>query len=272
MGTKFSISISSSKVDSTAFLAAFDEVKRVEEIFSSYMEDSELSQINKTSTWYSMSKEMLEVLSYAEQLRIHSNGAFDVRLGKITKPLKNAIRTGKSKNPSFLDLEHYELYIEISSDSIKTKPTTQLDFGGIAKGYAVDKAFEKLIEMGFDTILVDGGGDMRMGHSPNGRGWKIAQFYEDFKILRLENTALASSGRDYQHIEVDSIIYSHIVDPVTALPVVENRGVAVQAGSCMLADALATAISTNGEFSALKKFYEFRVNIIENGTWTSKQF
>ncbi|WP_235296222.1 FAD:protein FMN transferase [Portibacter marinus] len=273
MGTIWSFTIKDDNITSQIADQVFQEVKRIEKIFSNYDEYSELAELNQTENWMPVSPEMLEVIKFAEELRERSNGAFDIRIGQSIDLWKKGIKEGDAPKSSALNSKLTEdLELQVDYNLVKTNAHTKLDFGGIAKGYAIDKVFEMFINMGYDTILIDGGGDMRMGSSPTGKGWKIAQFYEKGKILWLENTAIATSGSYYQYLEQDSLRYSHIIDPADQQAVSIDRGITVKAPTCMEADALATAISVSGHYETLQNFYEFQVNILENGEWTTKQF
>ena len=129
-------------------------------------------------------------------------------------------------------------------------PGMRLDLGGIAKGYAVDRAFEMLTTAGNARVLVDGGGDLRVGDPPPGRdGWTIAVAdsgsvgARQARLVHVSNTALAQSGATYRYVERDGVRYSHIVDPRTGYGMSDDRIVTVQAPTCMEADALASALS-----------------------------
>ncbi len=179
-------------------------------------------------------------------------------------PESSSLRRFKNKKRS----------IRIKGNNIKTNRNTVLDFGAIAKGYAVDQAFMKLKEMGFDTILVDGGGDIRVGRAPEGRtGWKISQFYDNGDILILSNCAIATSGPDYQSVELtEGQTRSHIVDPTSMEGLADKIGVTIIADSCTTADALATAVSVLGSDHKLQEHYKFKANIKLNKQWITKQF
>lgn len=156
-----------------------------------------------------------------------------------------------------------------------TRAGMRLDAGGIAKGYAVDRAFEAVLKLGHAPVLVDGGGDLRIGDPPPGRGgWNIEMTGVDSigtrvrDIVTLSNTAVATSGAEYRFLEAADIRYSHIVDPATGLGLAAEREVTVVAPSCLLADALSTAFSVAGADAAqrlVKVYPEIQARIVEAG-------
>jgi thiamine biosynthesis lipoprotein len=126
----------------------------------------------------------------------------------------------------------------------------RLDFGAIAKGYAVDVAFERLLAAGHSNLIVNLGGNMRCeGERPGGGLWRVAVRDprggldgEAMGMLRLGGgLAVATSGDYEQFFELDGRRYSHIMDPRTGRPVAGMAQVTVVARTAAEADALSTA-------------------------------
>jgi thiamine biosynthesis lipoprotein len=135
----------------------------------------------------------------------------------------------------------------------------RLDLGGIAKGYAVDEAMDVLRAGGIQSALVSGGGDMAVSDAPPGaKGWRIELAPLDVtnapaaQFVLLKNAALATSGDVFQHVEIDGVRYSHIVNPKTGLGLTDHSLVVVIATNCATADALSTAVSVLGPEKGLK--------------------
>jgi len=130
----------------------------------------------------------------------------------------------------------------------------KLDLGAIAKGYAVDIAYEKLTHAGYTNILIDLGGNLRaMGEAAPGRGgWRTGirnPFAEEICIaqfLLTNGEAVATSGNYERFVEINGIRYAHIMDARTGKPVRGMAGVTVIAPSAMLADALSTTLFVLG--------------------------
>jgi FAD:protein FMN transferase len=124
-----------------------------------------------------------------------------------------------------------------------------IDLGGIAKGYAVDRAVAALQAWGITGALVNAGGDLYvLGTSAAGEPWRVGIRSPDeptrlAATLELQDRAVATSGDYEQYFEHDGRRYHHLLDPRTAAPhYTEGQSVTVIAGSCMAADAAATSV------------------------------
>jgi thiamine biosynthesis lipoprotein len=127
-----------------------------------------------------------------------------------------------------------------------------LDLGGIAKGYAVDRASQVLKDNGITNFLLNAGGDLyASGDKGNGVPWMVGVKHprKPSKLmarLSATNVAVVSSG-DYERFSiVDSIRYHHIIDPRTGYPATGSRSVSVLADSAEEADVMATIIFISG--------------------------
>jgi thiamine biosynthesis lipoprotein len=129
-----------------------------------------------------------------------------------------------------------------------------LDFGAIAKGYAVDLAWARLKAAGHTNLLVDFGGNLRaLGEAAPGRGgWRTGvrnPFASNTligKFLMLDGEAVATSGNYERFVEIDGFRYAHIMDGRTGRPVTGMAGVTVIAPDAMTADGLSTALFVLG--------------------------
>jgi thiamine biosynthesis lipoprotein len=138
-------------------------------------------------------------------------------------------------------------------------PGISLDLGGIAKGYAVDCAVEKLRSVGVTNAMVKAGGDLRVMGAPPGKTNWIVQLEDPRKEGRrtkipLRDAALSTSGNYENYFEIDGVRYSHILNPRTGWPVQGIVACTVIAPTCMESDALATACFVYGVEKSLEKF------------------
>jgi thiamine biosynthesis lipoprotein len=138
------------------------------------------------------------------------------------------------------------------------KPEMRLDLGGIAKGYAVDKALAVLRRRGITRALVDAGGDIGLGDPPPGKpGWGIGVAPLEpggppGGFLWLSRRAIATSGDTQQYVVIDGVRYSHLVDPRTGLGLTDHSSVTVIAPDGITADGLASAVSVLGPRQGLR--------------------
>lgn len=231
----------------------WEKLDLLNQTMSDYDLDSELNQIHlghPSEQWVPISQPLFEVLLRAQYFAQVSKGAFDVTIGPLsvlwrkafrrqTFPEAAKIRVAKKKvNYRWLHLKEQSIFLK--------KNGMRLDLGGIAKGYAVDYLFQFLKQKGIDAILVDGGGDIRVGAPPpNQEAWTIKLPNE--QAYRLVNQSIATSGATYKYLEKDGIRYSHIIHPKIGYGVKGHQLVSVIADRCQDADALASIVSLLNE-------------------------
>ncbi len=146
----------------------------------------------------------------------------------------------------------------VDESVVRKKTDLKIDLGGIAKGYAVDRAWEVLDRMGIESFLINAGGEIRC----KGDGWTAGiQDPTDpgqVKVVIAPNDKAVATSGDYQnYFEVDGTRYCHIFDPSTGFPAEKVASVTVLADDVATADALATALFVAGlekSTEIMKKF------------------
>ena len=279
MGTEFNILLYGEEDTSEKFASlAFEEIRRINNIFSLYIDNSELSIVNQKHKWQVISQEMADLIRFSESMNTSSKGAFDIKIGRAINLWKQAILDKVLPDQKQLKkLKKKRLVIRSKVKNglpkIRLSRSTQLDFGGVAKGYAVDMAFQLLQSKGISICLIDGGGDIRMGNSPPGtKGWKIQVLSGKSKMLYLKNTSIATSGNQYQFLQIANVRFSHIIDPRTLIAQNLEIGVTIISKSCMAADALATALSVSPYLSNHINNIEFKSLIKIGDEYIVKEF
>ena len=230
---------------------------------STYRKDSEISRFNDTApgTWVDVSAEFIEVLSAALAVGSASDGAYDVTVGPLVDlwgfgpgkavqepPPEEAIRRLR------LQLGQGRLRVDVDRRRVMKLGELELDFSSIAKGYAVDRIADWMVQQGMDRFLVEIGGEMRLaGMSGRGDPWRIAIEQPESagrsvaRAISLTDAAVATSGDYRNFFEKDGRRYSHTIDPRTGYPVAhELVSVTVVHPSATLADAWATALTVLG--------------------------
>ena len=261
MGTKTSLAVvlpgDEAKRGRDILGAAEAELRRIESLMSTWIDESEISRLNAAPADEPvlLSEDSLEVLRVARRLFDQTHGAFDVTCRPLIERWRRAGDDGQL--PSEEDLAEYRRasdwsQIELSKQGArKSRDTTCVDLSGIAKGYAVDQALLVLQRSGAAGGLVEVGGDLRIfGVGPEGEGWTVGirSPFEDraWGEIKLKDGAVCTSGDYARYVEIDGNRYSEVIDPRAGLPATAASSVTVVAGDAMTADAWATALTVLG--------------------------
>ncbi len=263
MGTRFKIILYApdEATAGKAAKAAFGRIAELDGIMSDYRPASELMQLCKKAGGepVQVSKDLFYVLAKAQQVAERSDGAFDVTVGPVVRLWRVARKTRKMPDPArlkaALDLVGYQnVRLDAKKRTVQlTKPGMQLDLGGIAKGYAADEALKTLEQHGVKSALVAAGGDIAVSEVPPAApGWTVGIApLEDpeskpKRYLLLRNQAVSTSGDVEQHVEINGVRYSHIVDPKTGLGLIGRQSVTVVARHGIDSDSLTKVVSVWG--------------------------
>ncbi|WP_428353469.1 FAD:protein FMN transferase [Methyloprofundus sp.] len=253
MGTPCEIQLyaeSESHARETANLV-INDVSRLEGLYSRYREDSFLSQINRYAAKakkITVDTETAGLLNYAATCYQQSDGLFDITSGK----LRQAWRFDSGKIPAQNTIN--QLLRQIGWHQLDWNPPVldffipglEIDFGGIVKEYAVDRAASLCIEAGIYHGIINLGGDIKIiGPQADGSPWKVGIRHPRIpnamlQTLSLTHGALASSGDYERFILVDGIRYSHVLNPKTGWPVRYMSSVSVVSDFCVVAGSAST--------------------------------
>jgi len=274
MGTSYNISlnlVSNFSADRLQALrhAIGDRLSEIDKRMSTYRDDSEISRFNRSpvGSQTSVSSDTRFVLQTSVELNSLTEGAFDITVGPLVdlwgfggQSIGDRVRPSSKTLDAALSQVGMSKVLLKSSEIVKVSPVN-IDLSAIAKGYAVDEIARSLDGFGVDNYLVEIGGEVRakgvnkrntlwvLGiESPDKRGRNV------YTTVQLDQQSLATSGDYRNYFEQDGQRFSHTIDPVTGRPVTHNlASVSVIADSCMMADALATALMVMGE----DKGYDF---------------
>jgi FAD:protein FMN transferase len=230
---------------------AIADVHRLEARYSRYRADSFLSEINRMAAGggsISVDEETSGLLNYAATCHRESDGLFDITSGI----LRRAWRFDRGALPD--EAEVHRLLERVGWNKLRWAPPVlefpllgmEIDFGGVVKEYAVDRAAVICREAGARHGFVNLGGDIRIiGPHPDRRPWRIGIRHPRcpgalIQTLSLHAGGLASSG-DYERcITVDSVRYGHILNPRTGWPVRHLASVSVVGDLCVVAGSAST--------------------------------
>lgn len=256
MGTMVEITVM--PPDEQAIEAAFEEMKKVDTLMSTYKENSEVSILNREGENH-LSTETLQVIGEAINFSEITGGAFDITCRPLINLWKKAKKEQVIPSPQeikeALSLVGYEkIKILPEGDVVRFKQKgMQIDLGGIAKGYAVDRAIEALRKNGIRRALVNAGGDLyALGNGPGGEKWKVGiqDPREEGKLLgiiKVKDVGVATSGDYQRYFTIEGKRLSHIVNPKTGQTVQDvPMSVTVIAPHATTTDALATGVFVLG--------------------------
>lgn len=260
MGTVFRLVVyADSATADRASKEAFARVDTLNDCLSDYLPDSETNLLCKNAgTWTPVSDDLWNMLAMSLDFSKKTGGAFDVTVGPVTRLWRRARH--RSELPTDAEIKaavektgYQNIRMRRRGKKILLrKQGMQLDFGGIAQGYAADECLKILKKHGITRALADAGGDIALGDPPPGEeGWSVLVPYgmtngTSGGETKLSNCGITTSGATYRYLEVNGVRYSHIVDPRTGRALTHRVLVTVQAPDAVTADVWATALSVLG--------------------------
>jgi thiamine biosynthesis lipoprotein len=231
------------------------EAWRIERKYSRYRDDSVVAELNHSAgKAVTLDLETIQLLDFAAKCHELSGGAFDITSGVLRHLWKF---DGGARIPSPEEVAAARERIGFErlrwrADRLSVPAGMELDFGGIGKEYAVDRALALLVSHFEGAVLVNFGGDMAANRAPASGPWRVgverpSRLGEARLLLDFERGGLATSGDTHRFIEHEGRRYGHILDVRTGMPVLDPpRSVTVAAGSCLEAGMIATMSMLKG--------------------------
>lgn len=242
-----------------AITAGFHEIHRLEELLSTWIPTSELSRVNAAagSAAVRVSPETLEVVQRSLQAAEMTNGGFNIAIGPAVEAWSV---TERQHIPTDVELKQLNLLIDLQGVHVDAKERTialdrvgmRIDVGGIAKGFAADRAVEMMRQAGALAGVVALSGDIKaFGQLPEGQGFPVGIQHprKEGAVLAwidLKDEAISTAGDYERYFEQHGIRYHHILDPQTLQPARSCQSVSVIAREGVWADGLDTGIFVMG--------------------------
>ena len=225
-----------------------------EKKFSRTIDTSEISKLNKSEgEWVEMSGETVELIEKAIEYSELTEGAFDITIAPLTELWHVKDNDGVLPSEELIEKAKSHIdykFIEINGNKVRLKDKkTQIDLGGIAKGYIADQLKTLMLERGVESAMINLGGNIVViGTKKDGSNWNVgiqkpfADRNEVIGSVLVQNKTVVSSGIYERYFEKDSEIYHHILDPNTGYPSVSDlEAVTIIGESSAIADALSTS-------------------------------
>jgi len=245
---------------------AFDLCAEYEAILSVTVEGSDIWRINHAGgtpvTIMPQTAELIRLGVFYGEL---SGGKFDITIGRLSALWDF---TGESGIPSSENIESARDTVDFRKISFDgntvqlSDPDARIDLGGIAKGYIADRVADFLKAQGVHGAVIDLGGDIAVvGSKPDGTPWRIGVrqpfggYSELLGAVELDESSIVSSGTYERQFEENGIIYHHILDPKTGMPVDSDViSVTLVAESALTGDIVSTIVILAGSDSAADLF------------------
>jgi len=255
MGTEFTVAAygRDPKFLAETVEQVFEEIDRLDGQMSNYKPESELSQINREAASQAVQVEpnLFALIQKSLQYSQETDGAFDITVGPLMKAW--GFFRGQGRVPSAAELDdvlkhvgHQHVKLDPERRTIYFDvPGIELDLGGIAKGYAVDRAVDILRENGVASALVSGGDSSiyAIGAPPGEQGWKITlrdpfDATKPADVVYLKDFSMSTSGNYNKFFKLGGKMYSHIMNPHTGMPVEDMLSTTVFVAGTTDSDAL----------------------------------
>jgi len=240
---------------------ACEAIDALEKKISTWIPESQISKVNQSASDrpVKVSADVISLLQTCQRFYKDSGGAFDVTVG----PLLDLWGFYRKQGHLPKEEEMKEALEKVGFDKVDVNEAEEtvrfaragmrIDFGGIGKGLALDRAVEMLREQGIKNVLVDGGTStvFALGSGPGESGWKVrigSPYNKDeyLEEVEIRNESLSTSSGSESYVELDGKKYGHIFDPRTGWPVEGMLSTTAIAPTGMESDALSTAFFVMG--------------------------
>lgn len=225
-----------------AVTESLEEAKRVDGLLSNYKKDSEWSKVNQLAGQgpVAVSQELFQLLEACLQYSRLSEGTFDITVGPLMRrwgffkgsgrlPHRSELRTAMAA------VGYQNISLDRKAQTVRfLNPSTEMDPGGVGKGYAVDRMIAILRDAGIASAFITAAGSSMyaLGTPPGEPGWKVSIRHPHYKdrtvaTLALKDQSMATSGSSEKFFMADGKIYSHIMDPRNGYPAQGTLSVSV---------------------------------------------
>jgi len=238
-----------------AIEAAFAAVAEVHRLMSFHEADSDVSRLNRSASSGAVPVHpwTYQVMEMAADMNCRSAGAFDIGVAPTLQQLGQLPSDDDAPATSASSIPIAEALELLGDNRIRfAHPAVRIDLGGIAKGFAVDRAIDALRSHGVRSAIVNAGGDLA-AFGPGVRTIHVRDPRSPDRLIcqvEVSNEALASTGRRFDPFHSAAAAESAVIEPKTRTPAHAVHGATVRAPTCMIADALTKIVMIAGTEAA----------------------
>jgi thiamine biosynthesis lipoprotein len=279
MGTSVSVELWDENEEAGEALvgAVIDEYRRIDALMSTYIDTSEISQVNAAASErpVKIGAEMYGLIERALELSRRSGGAFDISYESVGYLYD--FRARRRPAPEQIEralqaVDYRAIELDPAQSTIRfLHAGMRINLGGIAKGYAVEHAAQWLRSRGVEHAVLNAGGDTRVIGDRRGQPWIVGIRHpraESDVITRLPliDEAISTSGDYERFFEEAGHRYHHIIDPGTGRPTEELMSVTVIGPDAVLTDGLSTTLFVLGMDDGLElieRYSEYEAIIVD---------
>ncbi len=259
MGTEISVHLwhENAEQGMSVVEETFTEITRIEALMSTYIEGSEISEINRSAADAPVAAgdELINLILRSLDISVLTHGAFDITYDSIgqyydfrerRRPDAATIQEGLERiDYRLVEVDRLEGTVQFLTRGVR------INLGGIAKGYAVEQAVKLLRSRGILHGIVTAGGDSRLLGDRRGQPFMVGirdprNEGEVVLTIPLEDEAISTSGDYERYFEEDGKRYHHIIEPMTGEPAGGIRSATIVGPDAVLTDALSTSVFVLG--------------------------
>jgi thiamine biosynthesis lipoprotein len=243
--------------------AVFAEAERINQMMSTYIEDSAISGINRRAAAEPVTTddELLQLIQRSLDISVLTRGAFDITYDSVGQhyDFRDRRRPDPTTVESELKLIDYRFVIldRVASTVSFRHPGVRINLGGIAKGYVVERGVDILSIAGVRHAIVTAGGDSRLLGDRRGQPWMVGirdprREGQVAISIPLANEAVSTSGDYERYFEEEGVRYHHILSPSTGEPASGVHSATVFGPDAVITDALSTSVFVMGVDEGLR--------------------
>jgi thiamine biosynthesis lipoprotein len=233
----------------------FETVRRLEAVANRFDPESAVSGLNERAGGgpVAVGSDLHAMLSEANLARTRTRGAFDVTVGPLVELWTRAAERGRAPDERELADARARVGrpVQLDADGRASleRAGMSVDLGGLAKGFALDRVVQELLEAGFGRSLLSFG---RSSIWAGGQPWKLRVESDEgpLAVVVLQDLALSMSSSLSQSSEIDGVRYGHVIDPRSGQALRARRMALVVTESATRAEILSTALLVLGEADA----------------------